>query len=71
MKKSTKRYCLEMFVNEAQGHLKTIDDFVLQTRSSAPLYKAPSLALQRALHTLKGTAEMADFSELSELVDAP
>ena len=59
---------LEMFVNEAQGHLKTIDDFVLQTRSSAPLYKTPSLALQRALHTLKGTAEMADFSELSELV---
>ena len=59
---------LEMFFNEAQGHLKTIDDFVLQTRSSAPLYKTPSLALQRALHTLKGTAEMADFSELSELV---
>ena len=59
---------LEMFVNEAQAHLKTIDDFVIQTRSSAPLYKTPSLALQRALHTLKGTAEMADFSELSELV---
>ncbi len=59
---------LEIFVNEAQGHLKTIDDFVLQARSSAPLYKTPSLALQRALHTLKGTAEMADFSELSELV---
>ena len=59
---------LEMFVHEAQGHLKTIDDFIVQTRSSAPLYKTPSLALQRALHTLKGTAEMADFSELSELV---
>ena len=59
---------LEMFFNEAQGHLKTIDDFVLQTRNEAPLYKAPSLALQRALHTLKGTAEMASFSELSELV---
>ena len=59
---------LEMFFNEAQGHLKTIDDFVLQTRDGAPLYKAPSLALQRALHTLKGTAEMASFSELSELV---
>jgi len=59
---------LEMFFNEAQGHLKTIDDFVLQTRHEAPLYKAPSLALQRALHTLKGTAEMASFSELSELV---
>jgi len=59
---------LEMFVHEAQGHLKTIDDFIAQTRSSAPLYKTPSLAVQRALHTLKGTAEMADFSELSELV---
>ena len=59
---------LEIFVNEAQGHLKTIDDFVAATRSMAPLYKAPPLSLQRALHTLKGTAEMADFSELSELV---
>jgi chemosensory pili system protein ChpA (sensor histidine kinase/response regulator) len=59
---------LEIFVNEAQGHLKTIDDFVIATRSMAPLYKAPPLPLQRALHTLKGTAEMADFSELSQLV---
>ena len=59
---------LEIFFNEAQGHLKTIDDYVLQTRDAAPLYNAPSLALQRALHTLKGTAEMASFSELSELV---
>ncbi len=59
---------LEIFVNEAQGHLKTIDDFVAATRSMAPLYKAPPLSLQRALHTLKGTAEMADFFALSELV---
>ncbi len=59
---------LEIFVNEAQGHLKTIDDFVAATRSMAPLYKAPPLSLQRALHTLKGTAEMADFSELGQLV---
>ena len=59
---------LEIFVNEAQGHLKTIDDFVTTTRSMAPLYKAPPLSLQRALHTLKGTAEMADFSELGQLV---
>ena len=59
---------LAIFVNEAQGHLKTIDDFVAATRSMAPLYKPPPLSLQRALHTLKGTAEMADFSDLSELV---
>ena len=59
---------LEIFVNEAQGHLKTIDDFVSATRSMAPLYRAPPLSLQRALHTLKGTAEMADFSELGQLV---
>ena len=59
---------LEIFVNEAQGHLKTIDNFVSATRTMAPLYKAPPLSLQRALHTLKGTAEMADFSELSDLV---
>ena len=60
---------LEIFVNEAQGHLKTIDEFVAATRAMAPLYKAPPLSLQRALHTLKGTAEMADFSELGQLVE--
>ena len=59
---------LEIFFNEAQGHLKTIDDFVAATRAMAPLYKAPPLSLQRALHTLKGTAEMADLPELSQLV---
>ena len=59
---------LEIFFNEAQAHLKTIDDFVTATRSMAPLYAVPPLSLQRALHTLKGTAEMADFFELSELV---
>ena len=59
---------LEIFVTEAQSHLKTIDEFVCKTRSAAPLYKTPPLALQRALHTLKGTAEMADFSQLSRLV---
>ena len=59
---------LEIFVNEAQGHLKTIDEFIAATRAMAPLYKAPPLSLQRALHTLKGTAEMADFTELGQLV---
>ena len=59
---------LDIFVTEAQSHLKTIDEFVSKTRSAAPLYKTPPLALQRALHTLKGTAEMADFSQLSRLV---
>ena len=59
---------LEIFVNEAQDHLKTIDDFVIEARSTAPIYQTPPFALQRALHTLKGTAEMADFSDLGDLV---
>ncbi len=59
---------LDMFVHEAQGHLKTLDEFVLKTQSMAPLYQPPSLAVQRALHTLKGTAQMADFEALGELV---
>lgn len=59
---------LEIFVREAQSHLQTIDDFVVKAHTAAPLFKPPPLAVQRALHTLKGTAEMAGFFELSQLV---
>ena len=59
---------LDIFVNEAKGHLRTIDHYLIQTRALAPMRRPPTSDLQRALHTLKGTAEMADFNALSELV---
>ena len=40
---------LEIFVNEAQGHLKTIDDFVIATRSMAPLYKAAAAVVTESI----------------------
>lgn len=59
---------LDIFVNEAKGHLRTIDHYLIQTRALAPMHQPPTSALQRALHTLKGTAEMADFQSLSQVV---
>ena len=65
---SEEEILLDIFVNEAKGHLRTIDHYLIQTRALAPMHQPPTSDLQRALHTLKGTAEMADFKALSQLV---
>ena len=67
-KESEEKILLDIFVNEAKGHLRTIDHYLIQTRALAPMHQPPTSDLQRALHTLKGTAEMADFNALSQLI---
>lgn len=56
---------LEIFVNEAEGHLEVIQQNVAQwqneTRSLA------SDELLRAMHTLKGSAHMAEVAEVADL----
>ncbi|WP_277960532.1 Hpt domain-containing protein [Pseudomonas sp. RIT-To-2] len=55
---------LEIFRSEAQGHLATVEAFL----SAADAHEAPvDDALQRALHTLKGSAYMAGVVPMAEL----
>jgi chemosensory pili system protein ChpA (sensor histidine kinase/response regulator) len=57
---------LEVFVNEANTHLATVEEFIAQSRAedfSNPL----SDHLQRALHTLKGSAHMAGIAAIAEV----
>jgi chemosensory pili system protein ChpA (sensor histidine kinase/response regulator) len=58
---------LQIFLTETAEHLATIDDFVVagrQTVASKPVTDD----LQRALHTLKGSAHMAETKSIGEVV---
>ncbi|HEK1683750.1 TPA: Hpt domain-containing protein [Pseudomonas putida] len=58
---------LEIFRNEAQGHLASLDSFLTAAKGQdTPV----SDSLQRALHTLKGSAAMAGVMPIAELATA-
>ncbi|GAB3112972.1 response regulator [Aestuariicella hydrocarbonica] len=57
----------EIFGSEAIGHLSVVEDFIAEMEAAAPLYTPPSEAMQRALHTLKGSSHMADVYDIAEL----
>ncbi|MHC6227771.1 hybrid sensor histidine kinase/response regulator [Pseudomonas sp. X10] len=59
---------LEIFRNEAQGHLACLDTFLQEAAVQAA--KPISDDLQRALHTLKGSAAMAGVRPVAELATA-
>ncbi|MDD2060031.1 Hpt domain-containing protein [Pseudomonas sp. GD03860] len=59
---------LEIFRNEAEGHLASLDSFLERAEQQLP--QPVSDALQRALHTLKGSAAMAGVAPIAELAGA-
>ncbi|WP_312935683.1 Hpt domain-containing protein [Pseudomonas sp.] len=58
---------LSIFASEAAGHVKAVEDF-LHSAAGAP--SKVSDGLQRALHTLKGSAAMAGVLPVAELATA-
>jgi len=56
---------LEIFRNEAETHLASLNRFLDQAAEHVPLQASDEL--QRALHTLKGSASMAGVSPIAEL----
>lgn len=58
----------EIFAQEAETHLVVVEEFLAEMRTQAPLYGAPSDPLHRALHTLKGSAHMAEVTVVAQLV---
>ncbi|WP_260957478.1 Hpt domain-containing protein [Pseudomonas citri] len=59
---------LKIFDNEARGHLASLDRFLDQAAEHLPLQASDEL--QRALHTLKGSASMAGVLPIAELAGA-
>ena len=57
----------EIFGTEAITHLQVVEQFIDEMQESAPLFTPPSEGMQRALHTLKGSAHMADVHDVAEL----
>lgn len=56
---------LEIFRNEAETHLASLNRFLEQAAEHVPLQASDDL--QRALHTLKGSASMAGVLPIAEL----
>lgn len=57
----------EIFGTEAVSHLQVVEQFIADMQECRPLYTPPSESMQRALHTLKGSAHMADVHDIAEL----
>ena len=60
---------LNIFENEAKGHLATIKAFIADFHYHGARTQI-SDQVQRALHTLKGSAYMAEITALAELISA-
>ncbi|NLD14064.1 MAG: response regulator [Gammaproteobacteria bacterium] len=56
---------VEIFHGEAQGHLQSLQRFVADCREYCP--RSITEDLQRAMHTLKGSAHMAGITPVAEL----
>lgn len=59
---------LGIFSTEAKEHLQVIQNFVDEQRREAPVYSPVSSTVQSALHTLKGSARMAEVGPIANLV---
>ncbi|WP_256473677.1 Hpt domain-containing protein [Microbulbifer okhotskensis] len=58
----------EIFAQEAETHLVVVDGYLEEMQATAPVYGVPSDPLHRALHTLKGSAHMAEVKVVAEIM---
>ena len=56
---------LEIFENEAENHVSSVEDFIAKVYKDGPL--AITDDLSRALHTLKGSANTADIRPIASI----
>ena len=61
---------LDIFINESNGHLKTVKHCIAEIEASMPIFHPPSDLMQRALHTLKGSAYMIEILPIADLMTA-
>ena len=59
----------DIFSSEAVTHLATMEAFIAEMEADAPLYSPPSDEFQRALHTLKGSAKMAQVVDIGAMAE--
>ncbi len=59
----------DIFSSEARTHLATMVAFIKKMEADAPIYSPPSDDFQRALHTLKGSAKMAQVTPIAAVAE--
>ncbi len=59
----------DIFSSEAETHLEVMEEFIAEMEESSPIFSPPSDDLQRAMHTLKGSAKMAQVTAIARLVE--
>ncbi len=57
-----------IFRAEAEGHLEVVQEYIQRMEDARPLYEPPSDLMQRALHTLKGSAYMAELTPIATIM---
>ncbi len=57
-----------IFRAEAEGHLEVVQDYIQRMEDARPFYEPPSDLMQRALHTLKGSAYMAELTPIATIM---
>jgi len=57
-----------IFRAEAEGHLDVVQEYISRMEDVYPLYEPPSDLMQRALHTLKGSAYMAELTPIAAIM---
>ncbi|MFT5419649.1 MAG: chemosensory pili system protein ChpA (sensor histidine kinase/response regulator) [Candidatus Endobugula sp.] len=58
----------EIFGSEAETHLAVIREYIQKMEACSPFFEPPTDAMQRAMHTLKGSAYMAEIIPIAELM---
>ncbi|MFT6254289.1 MAG: chemosensory pili system protein ChpA (sensor histidine kinase/response regulator) [Granulosicoccus sp.] len=58
----------EIFGSEAEAHLAVIREYILSMEAKSPFFECPDDAMQRAVHTLKGSAHMAEITPVALLM---
>ncbi|MBX2808300.1 MAG: Hpt domain-containing protein [Cellvibrionaceae bacterium] len=58
----------QIFKAEAEMHLQVVNAFVDKMQAARPFYEPPSDSLQQALHTLKGSAYMAELNPIADIM---
>lgn len=59
---------LSIFASEAVIHLAALEAFIAEQQRQAPVYEIPEDSVYRALHTLRGSANMAGIASIGQLV---
>ena len=58
----------EIFGAESETHLAVVREYITEMEAVRPLFEVPSDVMQRAMHTIKGSAHMAEITSVAKLM---